>query len=544
LIADRLARLPRALRRVVQLCAVIGAEVPLGLAAAVTGIAPKALHATLLKLQGEQLLYEMRRHPEPLFAFKHALTRDVAYRTLLAAQRRAHHARIVAFLEGDGGVQDAQRLADLCVHTIQAQLWPKAVTYLRKAAGPAAERGAYRLAVGYLERAIEIVRRLPDDDAAARTQMELLLEHGVVQTHVGGYRQSSASLAAAQALAARLDDGPASLRIHSLQVHVFNILGQLDEAVALGQRTRALARQAGNTALALYATFFLGQSFHNAGRLREAEAMLTENLAMIAAGAEPNLAVFHGTITVLTHGTRAMSRAFLGDFAGAHADYEAARTQAVSSGRPYDKVFALGTRSFSLLHQRSAQSEASFRDAIEAAETLSVAQLLIPLQTGLGQALLMGPDLATASATLSAAHRAAREGSRTMYQINAAIGLVVAGLRMGEPDLARSFAAEACDLAARAGFQGCQVAALRARGLALAAMAGGEDEALALLAQACALGEALGMRADVAHAHAALAALRQAGHLEEAERRYAALGMEEWFTVIRADIAADRVPYL
>ena len=109
------------------------------------------------------MLYESRKYPDPQFSFKHALTRDVAYRSVLAARRRAHHARIVEIIESEPAEEQERNLDDLCQHAIQAQMLTKAVGLLQRAARKASERGAYQVGAAHLERALEILRTLPDD---------------------------------------------------------------------------------------------------------------------------------------------------------------------------------------------------------------------------------------------------------------------------------------------------------------------------------------------------------------------------------------------
>ncbi len=176
LLADRLGRLSRQSRRLVQLCAVIGTEVPLRLLSRLAGIVEDEAHISLLRLQSENLLYESRKYPDPQFTFKHALTRDVAYRTILAARRRAHHARIVELLQEDGDAVADRHHDELCVHAIRAQLWPQAVGFLQNAARHAVERAANQVAHAYLQRARDIAMTLPEDDEHDRRRLDVLMK--------------------------------------------------------------------------------------------------------------------------------------------------------------------------------------------------------------------------------------------------------------------------------------------------------------------------------------------------------------------------------
>ena len=86
-------------KRLVQIAAVIGTEVPVPLLQRLAGLPEDALQRGLAHLQGREFLYETHLFPEHAYTFKHALTREVAYGSLLHERRRALHIKIVDGLE-------------------------------------------------------------------------------------------------------------------------------------------------------------------------------------------------------------------------------------------------------------------------------------------------------------------------------------------------------------------------------------------------------------------------------------------------------------
>src|SRR5215471_7668863 len=99
ILAARIDRLPPEEKRLLQTAAVIGTEVSLSLPQAIAELPEDALHRGLAHLQAAEFLYETRLFPEPEYTFKHALTHEVAYGSLLLERRRVPHARIVETLE-------------------------------------------------------------------------------------------------------------------------------------------------------------------------------------------------------------------------------------------------------------------------------------------------------------------------------------------------------------------------------------------------------------------------------------------------------------
>ena len=99
----RIDRLAAEDKRVLQAAAVIGRNLPFLLLQAILEPADEALRERLARLQSAEFLYETRAASELEYTFKHALTHEVAYASLLPVQRRVLHARIVDVLEAGSG---------------------------------------------------------------------------------------------------------------------------------------------------------------------------------------------------------------------------------------------------------------------------------------------------------------------------------------------------------------------------------------------------------------------------------------------------------
>ena len=86
-LAARIDGLSREDKHLLQCAAVIGTDMPVPLLQAITELPEEALHRGLAHLQAAELLYETRLFPEPEYTFKHALTQEVAYGSLLLERR-------------------------------------------------------------------------------------------------------------------------------------------------------------------------------------------------------------------------------------------------------------------------------------------------------------------------------------------------------------------------------------------------------------------------------------------------------------------------
>src|SRR5262249_41912855 len=120
IVAARIDRLAPADKRLLQAASVIGKDVPLALLEAVA-----AMRESLARLQSAEFLYETRLFPEPEYTFKHALTHEVTYGSLLQERRRVVHAQIVGMIESLYGDRLAEGVERLAHHAWHGAIWDK-----------------------------------------------------------------------------------------------------------------------------------------------------------------------------------------------------------------------------------------------------------------------------------------------------------------------------------------------------------------------------------------------------------------------------------
>ena len=87
-LAARIDRLPPEEKRLLQTAAVIGTEVPLPVLQAIAELSEAELHRGLAHLRAAEFLYETRLFPDQAYIFRHALTPEVVYSSLLQERRR------------------------------------------------------------------------------------------------------------------------------------------------------------------------------------------------------------------------------------------------------------------------------------------------------------------------------------------------------------------------------------------------------------------------------------------------------------------------
>ncbi len=161
IIAARIDRLPEGPKRALQAASVIGRRFSRRPLDRIIG--PGTETATLLRdLVALELIHETRIFPESEYTFKHALTQEVAYGSLLGQRRRELHRQIATTIEDLYGDRLAEHYEVLAHHFEKAEVWDKALEYVMRAADKAARAFATRDAIALYDAAEAIVDRRPD----------------------------------------------------------------------------------------------------------------------------------------------------------------------------------------------------------------------------------------------------------------------------------------------------------------------------------------------------------------------------------------------
>ncbi len=164
----RIDRLPDRPRRTLQIASVVGRSFLYRLLAAISE-ANGDLDAHLARLQSADLVREQARRPELEYSFKHALTQEAAYNSLLIERRREFHRRVGLALEELFDGRREEYLGLLARHFDLAGERDKAIAYLSQAGDKARLSDAHVEAVKYYQRALELLAagEGEDDDRRA-----------------------------------------------------------------------------------------------------------------------------------------------------------------------------------------------------------------------------------------------------------------------------------------------------------------------------------------------------------------------------------------
>jgi len=524
---------------------VIGKDVSYVLLQAIAELSEDGLRQRLADLQAAEFLYETSLFPELEYTFKHALTHEVAYGSLLQDRRRALHARIVAAMEDLYPGRLTEHVERLGHHALRGEVWDKAVGYLREAGAKAAGRSAHRDAVACFEQALAALGHVPESRETREQTIDLRLELRISLQALGEFEQLVEHLREAEALADDLDDRRRLGRVSVYRARYSWYACDFASAVELGQRALSAAGALPDLALQILANNFLGDVYTSLADYDRAQDLF-----------ERNLAVLHGDLlrerfggamlaSVFCSRGLAFCRAERGEFleAAAHG------AEAVHRAEAGDDAQGIIEACTALGHVYLAQGEPSraipiFERGLELCQTWNTAVRFPAIASHLGYAYALvgrvaeGLPLLEEAIGQAAARPALVDQSQRLVWLSEAYHLAD---RAGE---AAPLAGRALQLAREHQERGHESRALWLLG-EIAAHAEPPDitEAEGHYREALALAEELGMRPLVAHCHLGLGTLHHKigrweqarAELEMAVDMYRAMDMTFWLA--RAEAA-------
>ena len=266
----RIDRLPDELKQLLQIASVIGREFSLRLLSAVwRGAEP--LENLLREINRLEFVYERVVGDGIVYVFRHALTQEAAYGSLLARHRRAHHGTLGNALEElyrDRRDEVAELLA---FHFGRSEAAEKAVDYAILAAEKAQRRWANSNSLEYFADALRYLDTLPDTEANRLRRINAVVKQSEVKFALGLHAEQLAALSGIRDLVDRIDEPHHRAAWHYWTGFLLILTGgRPDVAIDHCNAAVALATAAGSDDIKAFAESCLAQVYTVAGRLRDA----------------------------------------------------------------------------------------------------------------------------------------------------------------------------------------------------------------------------------------------------------------------------------
>jgi tetratricopeptide (TPR) repeat protein len=538
-LAARIDRLDPGDKRLLQCAAVIGKGVPYPLLQAIAELPESALQAA-------EFLYEASLYPTLDYTFKHALTHEVTYGSLLQERRRALHARIVERIEERFADRLAEQVERLAYHAVRGERWDSAVLYSRQAGLKAQARSAHREAAECFEQALLALEHLPETRGRLEQAIDLRMELRRSLVPLGDQRRFEEHLRAAEILASRLGDERRIGYVAAYMSGSYWMIGDHSRAIEAGQRARAIAMELGDRGLRLQSNSRLGYAYLVQGEYRRAIEFLQTNVAELEGDLARHRSGGAGLPAVDGRSFSAWCLSELGEFVTGHARVAEAVRLAEEFDEPFSLAIALWCLGYLALRRGDyAAAIPALERSVEVCQDLPI-PLWLPVATStLGYSYSLSGRLVEGLPMLE--HAAAQTDAlglgRHMVPLD---WLGEAYLFADRMEDARSAAGRALTQARERKERGHAAWTLRLIGeIAVCANPPEVELAESHYRQALALAGELGMRPLAAHCHLGLGTLYQRVRRDEEARAelttaaemYRAMEMTFWLAKAAAAVA-------
>jgi tetratricopeptide (TPR) repeat protein len=477
---------------------------------AIADMPDEALYRSLAQLQAAEFLYETSLFPERAYTFKHALTHEVAYGSLLHERRRILHARVVEALEALAGDRLDDQVERLAQHTLRGEVWEKALAYGHQAGNKAQARSAYREAVMCYEQALVALEHVPDGRATTEQAIDLRLGlSSALNPLAEEPERMLGHLRHAETLAQTLGDPLRLGQVYADMSINFRAAADVDHAIVYGQRALAVATTLDHVGLQARTHMHLGMAYYDVGDYPRAVESLERNVATLQGELLFERFGPNGSLAANSRAMLGRCHAELGAFTEGHALAEEGLRIAETVNHPFNLINACYGVSMVYLRQGDVPR------AIPVLErAMGLCQdwhilLNVPVQaTAQGLAYALEGRVAAGLALAEHGVEQAVARGRPRLLVHTVVQLSEAYLLAGRLEEARQRAAQAVDLARQYNARGHQAWALWLLGESTARQVSPEGEpAAGHYRQALALAEELGMRPLQAHCHRGLGTL-------------------------------------
>ena len=545
ILTARIDRLASEEKWILQVAAVVGSDVPFALLRAISNTSEEQLRAGLSNLQAAEFLYETPMFPDLEYTFRHALTHEVAYESLVGESRRTIHAAIVAASEELYPDRLAERVERLANHALRGELWEKTVGYARQAGAKMLQRSSNSQAATFFGNALDALGRIPVERKTQELAIDLRFDLRSALMPLGEFGRTLDILREAEALAKELDDQRRLSRVTANMTNLYWEMGEQDRSIASGLRALEIADRVDDSSLRDMARRYLGRSYQAVGEFQKAIGLFRQVVG--PPGTESGSAVSSGS-AALTRIFLMLCLAEVGEFAEALRYGEEALRIAQAIDHPFNLCAAQSALGRVHVHHGDFTNAAPLLEkALEICKTANI-PLLFPFAAApLGACYLGLGRVKEALPLLEAAVEQATTMRRMVEYSQWRFWLSRALLADGKLDRAHEVAESALEFARTYKERGFQAWTLRLLGdIYLAQGSSAFANAERHYQECMALAQELGMRPLQALCHLGFGLLYdRTGRKDEARQALStaraltnAMGMKFWSDRVETALAA------
>jgi len=500
LLAVRIDRLPPRAKEALQAAAILGTEFnPDHLARLVELGEDRG--AILGQLSHANFLVEGAGSWGRHLAFRHALSREVAYSGMLHENRHRLHSRALRILEEEGDVEPSI----LAYHARCGEVWEKDYRYSRSAGETAFSRSAPQNALDFFEEALSALAKLPASDATRRAEMDLRFMLRNTLFWLGRAGSIGEHLEVAERLARRIGDDRGLSKALCQRAHNAWQMGAWQDALDIGGAALIMSDKIGDLGLKVSTSFYMGLANHALGNYVSAANLLAQNVTTLSGDLARERFGAVSICSVVSGSYLAICLAELGRIEEAVSAADRARSIANEAGGPFDRIQAdLATATPDLIRGDVASTIPLLENALALCESASLAVLLPRTVAALALAYTLAGRIDAALELTAERSEKSGEAVRAMSLLASGQALLIAG-RVIEAASRADILTQHCNATNQAGVKGWGLHLLASA----RAVVGSWQESRVLLEAAIALAKPRGMLPLLARCHSLYAVVQR-----------------------------------
>jgi tetratricopeptide (TPR) repeat protein len=280
-IMARVDSLLEEIKSLLQTASAVGREFSHYLIKKVTGFAEQELLSHLSALKDSELIYERGIYPQSTYIFKHALTQEVAYDSLLLKRRKEIHEHIGTAIEALYPERLEEHYELLAYHYARSASTEKALQYLDLANQKTAKLNAMEEAKTYFGEAMAHLDTLPETEENRQRRISLLVNQVEVFMLLFKFQEYYDLLIPYEPIASGLGNPELLGAFYARLGHCDFGFGHFDQGIKTLTKAAELCEAAGNAEDAGYAYAWLGWNHLYRGHYDRVLAVKKELLRMM-----------------------------------------------------------------------------------------------------------------------------------------------------------------------------------------------------------------------------------------------------------------------
>ncbi|MGB7292191.1 MAG: adenylate/guanylate cyclase domain-containing protein [Thermodesulfobacteriota bacterium] len=280
IIMARIDRLKENHKRTIQYASVIGRMFSYKLLKETMEIGDELLNY-LNDLKGLELVYERGIFPELEYRFKHSLTQDVAYNSLLIKKRKELHGKIGEIIEDLYGDKLEENYELLGYHYGRSTRDEKAVDYLTLAGDKSAKIYSSEDAIGYYEEALTKLDNMPDSRINKEKRVDIFIKQARVMRLLGRFKEHIKTLEENLPIVEELGDQDRLAEYYFKMGFYYSVMGSTEDAIKYCTKSIELAELTKNERIIGLASVPQGYNYWYKGESKKAIPIVKKGVRIL-----------------------------------------------------------------------------------------------------------------------------------------------------------------------------------------------------------------------------------------------------------------------